>query len=186
MNILLVDNGSFYLDKLINLIPQANLQISSYNNLRNISLNKFDAVILSGGHSFSVVYHEPLYQGELNLIRSLNIPTLGICLGCELIAFAFGAKLERMESKEKGLIQVTVNKPDPIFDENTSFVVYESHRWAIKNTPKDLESLAISKDGVEVIKHKTKKIYGMQFHPEAFPDVTTGNRLFLNFFDLVF
>ncbi len=153
MNILLVDNGSYYLQKLISLIPQGTLQISSYGNLHNCNIKKFDAVILSGGHSFSIVYNEPLYQDELEIIRSLTVPTLGICLGCELIAFAFGSHLERMESKEKGLVQVIVNKPDPIFAENKNFVVYESHRWAIKDVSKELEVLAISKDGIEVIKH---------------------------------
>lgn len=43
----------------------------------------------------------------------------------------------------------------------------------------------MSKDGVEIIKHKQKIIYGFQFHPEMFPDQTQGDELFANLINLV-
>ncbi|MDQ3099263.1 MAG: gamma-glutamyl-gamma-aminobutyrate hydrolase family protein [bacterium] len=185
MDILVVDNGSYYLDNLIRLLPQSTVEVISYNKLLGITCNNYDAIILSGGHGLSVINHEKNYEAELELIRSIQVPLLGICLGSELIAFAYGSQLVRMEHKEKGLIHIEITKPDPVFRSVYNILVYESHRWAISTLSKELVQLAISKDGIEVFRHASRPIYGVQFHPEAFVEVTNGNVLLKNFFRLV-
>jgi GMP synthase-like glutamine amidotransferase len=185
MDILVVDNGSSYLDNLIRLLPQSTVKVVSYGRLFGIKPNDFDGIILSGGHGISVVDHQLIYKEELELIKSINRPMLGICLGCELIAFAYNSQLERLENKEKGLMHLEVVVPDPIFRNMTNILVYESHRWAIKTLGKELISLAISKDGIEVFKHATRSLYGVQFHPEAFTEETNGSTFLANFFHLI-
>lgn len=54
----------------------------------------------------------------------------------------------------------------------------ESHHWGVKNVSEDLEVLGTSKDSIEIVKHKMKKIYGLQFHPELFSELTQGDELF--------
>lgn len=182
MEILIVDNGSFYLDKLVSLLPSCTIQIVSYPNLKTVNAKKFDGVILSGGHSLSIVGHDEAYSGELKLIKSIAVPLLGICLGCELIAFAYDTQLTRLEKEERGVLSVEMIKKDHIFHNIHDLKVYEAHRWAIKQTPTELIPLALSQDGVEVFKHKTKCLYGVQFHPEAFVEETTASQILTNFF----
>ncbi len=129
-----------------------------------------DLVVLSGGHSFSVVEHPEKWKNEVDFIRSCKKPIIGICLGFELIAHAYGSTLKRMKNKEKGTIQITMG--------TKKFHVFENHRWVVEKTGTKLRSLARSKDGIEAIRHRKKPIYGFQFHPEMFVRKTDGKRLF--------
>jgi carbamoylphosphate synthase small subunit len=45
--------------------------------------------------------------------------------------------------------------------------------------------LANSIEGIEIIKHKDKPIYGFQFHPEMFPNLSDGDELFANIVKIV-
>ena len=44
--------------------------------------------------------------------------------------------------------------------------VSEHHSWVVKELGKELEALAISRYGIEADMHRTKPIYGTQFHSE--------------------
>lgn len=63
--------------------------------------------------------------------------------------------------------------------ENKEIPVFESHRFAIEKISNVIEALATSDHGIEMIKHKDKPIYGLQFHPESFIDKTQGDEIFL-------
>ena len=56
--------------------------------------------------------------------------------------------------------------------------VYESHNFRIKELPEDFIVLGKTDHAIEFFKHKEKPIYGLQFHPEAFVDITQGKELF--------
>jgi GMP synthase (glutamine-hydrolysing) len=78
-----------------------------------------------------------------------------------------------------------VVEPDKIFVNIPNFQVFESHRWVVREPINEFKVLARSKDGVEVIKHKNKPIYAVQFHPEMFMDQTCGDECFNNFLNSV-
>jgi GMP synthase (glutamine-hydrolysing) len=101
-------------------------------------------------------------------------------LGAEIIAYSFGAALEYLDKEEKGLKNIEVLVTDNLFAGITSFNVYESYKWAITKLSVELEGLARSGNGFEVIKHKTRPIYGFQFHPEMFEDKSCGDEVFHN------
>lgn len=185
MKILIIDNGSRYLDKLKLLTAKYDTFTKKYSEIAKSDLTIFNLVILSGGHHYSVVGHESEFTQEIALIKNAKVPILGICLGFELIAYSYGARMEKMVAKEKGLLELLQTLPDPIFANLPDIVVFESHRWVVSSPGASLIPLAISKDGVEIIKHKTKPIYGFQFHPEMFPDQTAGDELFANFIKIV-
>ena len=89
MKTLLIDNGSTLTAKLAELSP-GNETVVEHGNIPE-NLNEFSLIILSGSSKFPVNGNESLFTKEIELIRTTNIPIVGICFGHELIAHAFGA-----------------------------------------------------------------------------------------------
>lgn len=185
MKTLIIDNGSSYLPSLTRLLSPYSPTIEKYSDLQTLKPDEYNLIILSGGHSFPVVGNEGKLAQEMTLIQHTTTPIFGICFGFELIAHSFGAKMLRMKTKEKKLLHINKLKDDPIFANIGDIKVFESHRWVVTDSGEHLIPLAKSKDGIEIIKHVEKLIYGFQFHPEMFPDKTQGDELFANFMKIV-
>ena len=181
MKALIINNGTSYLEELKKLLVGSVVNIIESPQISNVKYGDADLVILSGGHGLPVMDEGNPYTEEIQFIRSSFVPILGICLGCELIARAFGANLRLMERREKGVLDISPIQSDRLFKNIQGFSVYESHRWVVEELSRDLVGLAKSKDGYEVIKHRQKLIYGFQFHPEAFVEQTSGDDIFRNF-----
>lgn len=171
MQILVIDNNTSYLESLKGLLYPHSFSIIKWNEFKFHKLDGYNLIILSGGHPNTVTYNHQLYEDEIKTILRSNIPILGICLGFELIVYAFGGKLKELPQKEKGEIeiQIIINN-DTVVRNINSLRVFESHRWVVESLPKELIPLAKSKDGIEIVKHITRFIYGFQFHPEIIID----------------
>lgn len=185
MKILIIDNGSSYLVKLKSLVSNHALTVKQYSEIKSTDKDDYDLLILSGGHTISVVGHDSDFAKEINLIRTTNTPVLGICLGFELIAYSYGGWLEKLTTKEKKILEIYPTVEDKVFTNLKVLKVFENHRWVVTKESKKFMGLAMSKDGIEIIKHNEKLIYGFQFHPEMFEDVTQGDELFANFIKIV-
>jgi GMP synthase (glutamine-hydrolysing) len=138
------------------------------------------------------------------LIRSTRIPLLGLCGGCQLIGSAFGAKtvaLRKLRAgetdpnpkyhpgqyKEWGFLPVNVGRPDPLFASlPREIVVREMHAYQMAEPPADFELLASTAEcRVQAVRHRTRIVYGTQFHPEAYDaEHTHGQTVLENFFRL--
>ncbi len=178
--VLIVDNGTKYLTRLKEMLADFATDVLSYEKLDVSELADYDLVILSGGHDNSIVGHEEEFSKELDFIKNTDKPFIGICLGFELIAYAYGAILKIMTQREKSLLSIKVIEKDLIFDGREEYLVYENHKWAVDKLPNDFKGLAKSEDGFEIIKHKSRPIYGFQFHPEIYTENSNGDELFLN------
>lgn len=184
MHILIIDNNTSYVNSLMDLTKNHSLTVVPWKDFKFQKIKGYDLIILSGGHPNSVEYQHNLYEEELKTILRSNIPILGICLGFELIVYAFGGKLKELPQKEKGVLKIEIIKNDTLFKNIKDLDVFESHRWAATELPDVLIPLAKSKDGIEVIKHATRFIYGFQFHPEIIISKEDVN-IFNNFLRLV-
>ncbi len=116
-----------------------------------------------------------------------KVPILGVCLGHQAIAEAFGAKIvqakrichgvvEEMDLDGRGLFRITGKKAS--FTRYHSLVVDES------TLPPEFEVTARSADGeIMGIRHKTFNIEGIQFHPESIASSAGDDvfRAFLNY-----
>ncbi len=163
MKILIVDNRTKHLAKIRNKLENHKVII---NNPDEILEDKYNAIILTGGSIRCVKYNLEYYKTEMELILNTNTPILGVCLGFELICQTFNEKLERLEKKDLGFKHIDVQTKHWITNElDEKTLVYEAHKWIVQKTI-FLKSLAKSNKGVEIIKHPTKEIYGVQFHPE--------------------
>ena len=132
-------------------------------------LNAYDALVISPGPGI------PSEAGlTLEIIKYFagKKPILGICLGHQAIAEAFGGQLRQLDQVLHGVVRVcTITKQDKIFKGiNNKFETGRYHSWVPdeKTFPSCLEILATDEqDCIMVLKHKEHSIYAMQFHPES-------------------
>ena len=108
----------------------------------------------------------------LNNIDKLgNIPILGICLGHQAIGMNFGGEIKRLENPLHGKTsEITVLSENSVLFKNLpkKFKVMRYHSLYVDNIPENLEVMAKSEDGIAMaVEHKSKNIFGIQFHPES-------------------
>ena len=100
-----------------------------------------------------------------------NIPILGICLGHQAIGMNFGGEIKRLENPLHGKTsEITVLSENSVLFKNLpkKFKVMRYHSLYVDDIPEDLEVTAKSEDGVAMaMEHKSKNIFGIQFHPES-------------------
>jgi len=118
------------------------------------------------------------------LIATYRKPIFGICLGHQLTALAMGASTYKLKFGHRGANQPVKNKKTgrvEITAQNHGFAVDES------TLPDDLEVTHYSlNDGtVEGLKHKSKPLFTVQYHPESSPGPHDSRYLFREFERLI-
>jgi len=100
-----------------------------------------------------------------------GVPTLGICLGAQLLAVAAGGEVARgAAGPELGLGTVTVHEPDALLEAGPLTVV-QWHNDTVTRLPDDAALLA-SSDRYEVQALRVGEVaWGLQFHIEATPEM---------------
>ena len=124
----------------------------------------------------------------LNNIDELgNIPILGICLGHQAIGMNFGGEIRRLENPLHGKTsEITVLSENSVLFKNLpkKFKVMRYHSLYVDNIPEELEVTARSEDGIVMaVEHKSKNIFGIQFHPESF-FTEYGKNIIRNFLNI--
>lgn len=147
----------------------------------------FDAYVISGGPS-SVTKMTPNAAHRLINIAKDEVnskPILGICFGHQLIAHLFNGKVEKGTSGEYGISEIQIDKDHDLFKGIPQKIkVWESHFDEVKELPDEFEILAHSQTcEIEAFAHKTKRLYGVQFHPEVW-HTEHGEKILENFIKL--
>ena len=115
-------------------------------------------------------------------VLQLGIPVLGICYGCQLIAYTLGGKVEHAATSEYGKRTFSFVKPSPLSkDIPESSICWMSHTDHVTQVPAGFEVLASTQTcPVTVYGSEEKRIYGVQFHPEVVHS-EYGNKILENF-----
>ncbi|MBP5194105.1 MAG: glutamine-hydrolyzing GMP synthase [Clostridia bacterium] len=101
-------------------------------------------------------------------VFELGVPVLGICYGCQLIAHLLGGEVSHAPTREYGKMEITYEKGDLFENVPKDNVVWMSHTDYVSKLPGGFEITATSATcPVAAMQNKSKKIYGVQFHPEV-------------------
>ncbi len=136
-------------------------------------------IIFTGGPNSVYDENSPHIPKE---ILALGIPVLGICYGCQLIAYTLGGKVEHATTSEYGKREFSFVKDSPIsVNIPKSSVCWMSHTDHVTEVPEGFQVLATTEScPVTVYGSEQQKIYGVQFHPEVVHS-EYGNKLLENF-----
>lgn len=136
------------------------------------------AVIISGGPQSVYDSDAPSYDPA---IFGLDIPILGICYGMQLIAQEAGGRVERGRRREDGPCVISADPTSPLFEGlDTKQTVLMSHGDSVTELPVGFRAIADSNGIVAAIENPTKRLYGVQFHPEV--DLTENGKVILRNF----
>jgi GMP synthase (glutamine-hydrolysing) len=136
-------------------------------------------LILGGGPSVDRA------GNSLDYVNELDCPILGICLGHQIIAKAYGGEIGAAGIESYAKIKIDILDENEILKGfGDSLDVWASHKDEVIKAPENFKVIATSPIcGVEAMKHETKPVYGIQFHPEVH-HTENGAKIFENFYEV--
>ena len=184
MKITIIDNYDSFTYNLAHLIDELGCEVKVFRNDKfdMADVEPADKIVLSPGPGI------PSEAGKLmDVIKTFagKKPILGVCLGHQAIAEAFGGSLINLQDVYHGVqTPAEITARDYIFDGlGDSITVGRYHSWVVNPTtlPSCLEVTALA-DGGQImgLRHTSLDIHGIQFHPESVltPD---GKTIMMNF-----
>lgn len=166
--ILVLDFGGQYNQLIARRVRDNNVyaEILPYTTpIETIRKNGYKGIIFTGGPNSVYDESSPHYTKE---ILSLGIPVLGICYGCQLIAWMRDGKVATAPVSEYGKIEVTVKDSLLFKGIPEKSVVWMSHTDYISEPPVGFNVIGTTDDcPCAVMENTEESIYAVQFHPEV-------------------
>lgn len=170
--ILIVDNYDSFTWNLVHFLRDLGAETDVIRNdeltVEEVLARKPDGIVLSPG---------PCTPNEagicVDLVKSApeTLPILGVCLGHQSIGQAFGGTVDTAQEIRHGKISTIRHEDGPLFmGLPTHFDVVRYHSLAVlsDDLPEELIADAFTEDGeIMAIRHTSRPIYGVQFHPES-------------------
>ncbi len=132
-------------------------------------ISRYDAVLISPGPGTPA--DAGLSIATVRYALEHDVPVFGVCLGHQAIAEALGATVRQAEELMHGKTSLVEHDSSLIYrDVPQPFTATRYHSLAVVDStvPKDLIVTSRTAGGVIMgLQHKTKPIYGVQFHPES-------------------
>jgi para-aminobenzoate synthetase component II len=171
MKILVVDNHDSFVFNIVQYLDELGsvTHVVKNEEIEPEYCQNFDGVVISPGPG------NPQNAGaSIDVVKYCDqheIPILGICLGLQVIGAAYGAKISSAPELLHGRTSEILHDGTDLFkDIPNNFIATRYHSLAIEpdSIPAELQVTAQCSDGTIMgISHRSKKIVGVQFHPEA-------------------
>lgn len=181
--IAILDFGSQYTQVIARRIRECNVfcVILRYDTrAETIARLQPKGIILSGGPAS--VYSKDAPKPDAAIFE-LNIPILGICYGLQLIAQFMEGRVEPGQKREygKGTLRITDKESGLFAALPQELQVWNSHGDKLTQLPADFNPVAVTDNSnYAAIEHRTKRIFGLQFHPEV-AHTPRGKEIISNF-----
>ena len=183
--IIVIDNYDSFTYNLVHYIGEFEQDIKVIRNdemsVTEIMDNNPSKIVISPGPC------TPKEAGiSVELIKTAEVPILGVCLGHQAIGAAFGGNIIKAPEVFHGKTSSIDHDGSLLFSEiEKSYDVVRYHSLIIdmKTLPSELNVTATLSDDNEIImavEHINRPIYGVQFHPESI-DTNNGTKLIENF-----
>lgn len=183
--IILIDNYDSFVYNLYQYIGEFTDNIEVFRNdeitLKEIKILNPKGIVISPGPG-----KPENSKISLEIIEKLgdSIPILGVCLGHQGIGYVYNSKVVKNKEIVHGKVSKVYLKEDKLFegmDKEIDVMRYHSLIIEKESLSEKLVILGTLKDGtIMAIKDKSKKIYGVQFHPESV-GTTEGKKIIENF-----
>ena len=186
--IVMIDNYDSFTYNLVQYLRQLGKEIRVLRNdvfsLESLEDPEITGIVISPGPG------NPESAGlSIPVIRQFSgkVPILGVCLGHQAIAAAFGGKIVAAKQIMHGKTSMVTGDGKNLFHKITKpFSAMRYHSLAVsrENLPDCLEITAETEDGeIMGLRHRTHPTEGIQFHPESIM-TPVGKRLLRNFINL--
>ncbi len=168
--ILVIDNYDSFVYNIVQYLAQlgAKVDVKRNDEVTVEETREYDGILLSPGPG------TPADAGVcIDIVNELGgiKPIFGVCLGHQAIAEAFGATVSRAPELLHGKTsEVFHHKQGVLAPLNSPFTATRYHSLAVERdtVPPELEITSETESGVIMsLKHRTKDIEGVQFHPES-------------------
>lgn len=172
MKILVFDNYDSFTYNLVQMMEQIvgkTVSVAKNDEISLEEIEKFDKIVLSPGPGV------PSEAGILlDVIKyySGKKPILGVCLGQQAIAEAFGGSLINLKDIYHGVATEAIQVANHKIFRNLpkTLEVGRYHSWAVnpENFPEELEITSVDREGMIMsLKHRKFDVHGVQYHPES-------------------
>lgn len=174
MKLLVIDNYDSFTYNLVHIIRELgygrNMSIYRNDKIALEKVGEYDKILLSPGPG---IPEEAGIMPEIIKVYGTDKSILGVCLGHQGIAEAFGGKIFNMPVVLHGVANKTIitNEQEPIFKGlPKTFMACRYHSWSVvpESLNGDLQITAVDeKDNVMALSHRKFDVKGVQFHPES-------------------
>ncbi len=128
---------------------------------------------------------EDEFEVMQDVLRETDVPVLGVCLGHQSIADFFGGDIRYADEVVHGKTSEISHDGRGIFEGLPDpMEVGRYHSLVIDDTPDELVVTARGADEIMGVRHETRPLYGVQFHPESIL-TPEGKSLVRNFVEIV-
>ena len=149
-----------FVNPIIEIIKVFEHDIIDYRNLETINISIYDKIIICGTSLQDNDYLN--YLDDFKNLKSHNKEILGICSGFQIICSMFDEEI--IDQEEIGMINVEVQIQNDLV--SGDFQAYNMHNFSIGKVT-SFNILAKSEKTIQMISHKTLKVFGVSFHPEV-------------------
>lgn len=185
--VLVIDNYDSFTYNLVHLINELGFEAEVWRNdkFNIVDVDKFDKILLSPGPG---IPEEAGLLLEVIKTYGATKSILGICLGQQAIAEAFGGSLLNLGRPMHGIATpITIlDKQELTFKDCADVIeVGRYHSWVVNTAdlPKCLIVTSIDKDGqIMSLRHQTLDVRAVQFHPESVL-TPSGKQMMKNWLD---